>query len=169
MAPRNKALREMSATSATQLREEVKLGEWARCFETAETTLRVEIDYRENEDLSRCAKSTVQSIIVSWAKQHGRRGDLTLGMLQEHFKWYKGQSGSEPGLVCFRFGKESGFLRMLDRFQAWEPNQESSALDESSAPEWKHELPKREDKRGNLLARRGCRQCEEVPKHERES
>ena len=99
-----------SATSATEL------GEWARCFETAETILRVEIDDQENEDLSRCAKSTAQSIIVSWAKQHGRRGDLTLGMLQEHFKWYKGESGSEPELVSYRFGKESGFLRMLDRF-----------------------------------------------------
>ena len=101
----------MCKMSATELREEVKLeisfgkeelGEWARCCETAETILRMEIDDQENEDLSRCAKSTAQSKIVRWAKQHGRRGDLTPGMMQEHFKWYKGESGSEPdGLVSY--------------------------------------------------------------------
>ena len=87
-------------------------------------------------------------MVVSWAKQHGRRGDLTLGMLQEHFKWYKGESGSKPGLVRYSLGEsgsepglvsyslgKSGFLRMLDRVRAWEPNHESSALHESSAPE----------------------------------
>ena len=44
-----------------------------------------------HEDLSRGAKGTAQSMMVRWAKQHGRRGDLTLGMLQEQFKGRKGE------------------------------------------------------------------------------
>ena len=125
-----------SATSATEL------GEWARCFETAETILRVEIDDQENEDLSRCAKSTAQSIIVSLAQQHGCRGDLTLGTLQEeHFKWYKGQSGSEPGLVIYSLEESGSEMDECVEMLVVETARRASRIITSG------------DKRGTLLAR----------------
>ena len=101
-APRYKALREMSVTSATELREEVKL----------------EISFGKEE---------------------------------------LGESGSEPGLVIYSLEESGSEMDECVEMLVVETARRASRIITSG------------DERGTLLARRGCRQWEEVPKSERES